>query len=71
MGRHNHLSYKVQILYDIGLTNSLLVRRTIEDAVQNINDKRQKEFIIDKIAKQMWESYYDGDRTYCQKGNYK
>jgi hypothetical protein len=68
MGRHkSYLSYKVQILHEIGLTNSALVKQSIESAVQNINDRTKREFAIDKIARQMYNSFYDGDRTYCAK----
>lgn len=66
MGRRtNYISYKVQILCEIGLTNIELVRQTLESTTNHINDRCQKEFAIDKVARQMYNAYFDGDRTYC------
>ena len=64
----NYLEYKVQLLCQLGLTDTDKVKHHLAERCANAQTESKKRIQIDNAARKIMMDYYDGDRTFVFKG---
>jgi hypothetical protein len=61
-----YINHKVHVLKEIGMTDSNAIRDYFYSKISDISTDEKKELKIDRLARDMIDSYFDGDHTFIR-----
>lgn len=61
-----YINHKTQVLRELGMTDSNSIRSYFYRQIADVPTDEKKELKIDRLARDMIESYFDGDMSFVR-----